>query len=232
MFCAVTEFSTAIDADDIREALAGLVPERRVRGRNVSKADVSLYRIAGRPLAVKDYGPRPFLARHTVGRFLVRRECRVYERMGSDEGLAPFVGRLGPFAFATVWVDAVPLADLTAASVSPEIFDELDAVLARLHGRGIAVADLHHRDVLVAKDGHVYVVDFAAAFVLGSRPGALRRRLFHRFRAQDDLAAARMRARFAGRSEEDALAALDPESVRLWERGRRIKSVWDRIRRR
>lgn len=231
MIHGVSESSTAPAAPSgLREALAGLTPERRLRGRNVSKADVSLYRVAGRPIAVKDYGSRPFFARNTVGRLMVRRECRVYERMGSAAGLAPFLGRLGPFAFATEWVDAVPLANLSAAAVAPQVFDRLDAVIASLHGAGVAIADLHHRDVLVTDGGRVYVVDFAAAFMLGPRPGPIRRRLFERFRAQDDVAAARMRARFTGRAESDALAELDPDAVRLWKVGRRIKAFWDRVR--
>jgi len=132
---------------------------------------------------------------------------------------------------ATAWIDAIPLSDLPAGSVSPALFDRLDAVVGGLHVRGVAMSDLHHRDVLVAEDGGVHVVDLAMAFALGPRPGWLRRRLFERLRAQDRLSAARMRARFTGRSESDALAALDPASRRLWRAGRRIKGLWDRLRR-
>lgn len=231
MIPGVSESSTARAAPSgLREALAGLAPERRLSGRNVSKADVSLYRVAGRPIAVKDYGARPVFARNTVGRLMVRRECSVYQRMGSTAGLAPFLGRLGPFAFATEWVDAVPLSDLPRTALAPEVFDRLDAVIASLHAQGVAIADLHHRDVLVTDHGGVYVVDFAAAFVLGPRSGSIRRRLFERFCAQDGLASARMRARFTGRAEDDALAELDPGAVRLWKVGRRIKALWDRAR--
>jgi hypothetical protein len=210
--------------------LEGLVPERRFVGRNISKADVSLFRLGGRKVAVKDYGARSFFVRNTVGRLMVRRECRAYERAGRAPGLAPFLGRLGPFALATAWIESVPLADLPGGTVPTDVFDRLDTVLAGLHERGIAVADLHHRDVLVAPDGAVHVVDLAAAFVLGPRPGSLRRRLFERFRAQDALAAARMRARFTGRTEGDALATVDADAVRLWEAGRGIKRFWDRLR--
>jgi hypothetical protein len=186
--------------------------------------------VGERRIAVKHYGARPFLARHTLGRLLVGRECRAYERAGSAPGLAPFLGRLGPFTLATGWIDAVPLADLPGGAASPETFDRLDAVIAGLHLRGVAMSDLHHRDVLVAKDGSVHVVDLAVAYVLGPRPGPLRRRLFERLSAQDRLAAARMRARFTGRSEDEALAEIDPAARRLWGAGRRIKAFWDRLR--
>ena len=206
------------------------VPVRTIAGRNLSKADVVVCRIGGRLVAVKDYGPRPFLARHLAGRMLVRRECRAYEGAAGCPGLASYLGRLGPFTLATAWIEATPLADLGARPVGDDVFDRLDAILARLHDRGVAVADLHHRDVLVATDGSVHVVDFAAAYVRRPAAGPWGRWVFRRLRAQDLLAAARMRARFTGRSEAAALSALDPGSVRLWGFGRRLKALWDRLR--
>lgn len=213
-----------------REALAELSPERRVRGRNVSKADILVYRLDGTRIAVKEYGARPFLVRHTVGRWLVRRECLAYEAAGSAAGLAPFLGRLGPFALATEWIEATPLAGMAVAHAPDELFDRLEALIASLHARGVAVGDLHHRDVLVGAAGTVHIVDLAAACVLGPRPGPLRRRVFTRLCAQDRLAAARLRARFTGRSEAEVLARLDPSSLRLWRTARRIKSVWNWLR--
>jgi len=229
---SVPESSTAAEAVALsREAVAGLAPERRFLGRNLSKADVSVYRVEGRRIAVKDYAARPFFVRHTLGRFLVRRECRAYRSAASSPGIAPFLGRLGPFTLATAWVEAQPLADLPHGSAAAPIFDRLDAVIAGLHARGVAIADLHHRDVLVGDGGEVHVVDFAAACVLGEKPSAFRRRLFTRLAAQDRLAAARMRARFTGRPEAEALAGFDRHAVRLWGAGRRIKAFWDWLRR-
>ena len=231
MIRSVAESSTPHVAPALdREALAGLAPELRFPGRNLSKADVSLYQVGGRRIALKDYGARPFVARHTIGRLLVGRECRAYERAGAAPGLAPFLGRLGPFTLATGWIESVPLADLPGGAASHEIFDRLDEVIDDLHKRGVAISDLHHRDVLVGKNGAVHVVDLAAAYVLGKRPGSLSLRVFERFRAQDRLAAARMRARFTGGSEQGALATVDPAAVRLWGTGRRIKAFWDRLR--
>ncbi len=229
---SVAESSTGHTSPSlIREALVGLNPQLRIPGRNASKADIALYLVGGRRIAVKDYRARPFFARHTLGRLLIRRECRAYRQAGPTPGLAPFLGRLGPFTMATGWIESVPLSELPRGAASPELFDRLDAVIAVLHLRGIAIADLHHRDVLVAKDGAVHVVDLAAACLLDFRSSTWRRRIFERLCAQDRLAAARMRARFTGRSEDDALAAIDPAAVRLWGTGRRIKVFWDRLRR-
>jgi hypothetical protein len=213
-----------------RDSFAGLTPERRFLGRNLSKADVSVYSVGGRRIAVKDYAARPLFVRHTLGRLLIGRECRAYQRAGTLPGIAPFLGRLGPFTMATGWVDARPLSELPGGSVSLEIFDRLDAVIQGLHANGIAISDLHHRDVLVGVGGAVHVVDFAASHVLGPRPNGFSRRMFNRLSTQDRLAAARMRARFTGRPEDEALAGVDPTAVRLWGAGRRIKGVWDWLR--
>jgi hypothetical protein len=199
-------------------------------GRNLSKADVCVYRRGEQTVALKDFGGRPFAVRQTLGRLFVRRECRAYERASGSPGLVPYLGRIGAFALATAWVDASPLAE--CASAGDEVFDRLDAILDGLHERGVAIVDLHHRDVLIGPDRSVHIVDLAAAFVLGPQDGRMRRFLFARARAQDRIAAARMRARFTGRSEEDALAGLDPHAVRLWGIGRSVKSFWNRLRRR
>jgi len=210
--------------------LAGREPERRFRGRNVSKADVSIYDLGGRRVAVKDYGARPFLVRQTLGRWMVRRETKAYRAADGASGIAAYLGRVGSFAFATVCLDAIPLADVPAGTVGAETFDRLDRILSGLHAHGVAIADLHHRDVLIGAGGDVHVVDFAAAYVLGANPSGFRRRVFARLSAQDRLAAARMRARFTGRPEDEALAQMDPVAVRLWGVGRKIKALWDRFR--
>lgn len=204
------------------------MPLRRLPGRNVSKADVALYDLDGLRVALKDYSGRGWLARQTVGRLLVARECRAYASAAGCTGLAPFLGRVGPFALATAWVDGTPLASLER--LDDAVFDRLDALLGALHARGIALGDLHHRDVLLTPGGDVRVVDLAAAVVRERLIGPFRAPLFERAAAQDRVAAARMRARFTGRDEDEALARLDPRAVRLWRRGRRIKALWDRLR--
>ena len=206
----------------ITAKLAGLAPLRTLPGRNGTKADVLVYEADGRRIAVKDYGARGFLARHVIGRFLVRRECRAYEAADGAAGLPPFLGRIGPFALATGWIDARPLSARTGERLPDAIFDRLDAILAGLHAKGVALADLHHRDVLLSDDGGVHVVDLAAAVAGGP--------FFARAAAQDRLAAARMRARVTGTSEDEALARLDPASVALWRRGRAAKRLLNRLR--
>jgi hypothetical protein len=203
---------------------------RTLRGRNVSKADVRVVEVGDRVVAVKDYGGRPFLVRQTLGRLLVRRECRAYRTASGIAGLPAFLGRVGPFALATAWIDSTPLATLPGRTLPPEIFDRLDGIVSALHARGVALCDLHHRDVLIGHDGAVYVVDLATAIVASADAFPWRRSLFEKMKAQDRVAAARMRARFTGRPEAEVLASLDPSSVRRHVAGRRVKALWDALR--
>ena len=99
-----------------------------------------------------------------------------------------------------------------------------------LHARGVAAGDLHHRDVLVGPGRSVHLVDLATALVLGRRPSYLRRAAFSRLAAQDLVALARMRARWTGRDEEEAIAAVGKEAAAWYARGRRLRRIWDRLR--
>jgi hypothetical protein len=200
----------------------------RIPGRNWTKADVLVRSVDGVRVAVKDYAPRGVLVRNTLGRFFAAREARALESARGAAGVATLLGRVSPFAFATLWIDASPLA--RSAYVPESWFDGLEAIVRRLHERGIALGDLHHRDVLVGRDGSPFVVDLATALVLGPRPGPLRRALFERWREQDLVALARMRARAAGRSPEAAVAALGGSASAWHARGRRLKRALDRIR--
>jgi len=212
------------------ERLRELEPSRRIRGRNRTKADILVYRDGEARIAVKDYGPRPFLVRQTLGRYLIRREAAAYRAADGLAGLPRFLGRAGPFALATEWIDAQPLSKLPPGSVPAATFHRLERILAGLHERGVALGDLHHRDVLLAADGSVHVIDLATAWILGRRPGPVRRSLFRRFRDQDLVALARLRARHGGDDAGAAIDAVGGKAASWYRRGRRVKACWDRLR--
>lgn len=207
-------------------------PSRRIAGRNRSKADVLFYEIEGRRIALKTYRPRGLVLRNTLGRWMVSREAAAYRAAAGVEALPAYLGRPRPYALATEWVAAEPLKSRGGGRLDHRVFDRLSEVLDALHGRGVALGDLHHRDVLLAEDGALWVVDLATAWVLGGRPGLLRRYLFKRFCDSDRLNLARMRARFTGGDEEAALASVSPSAAAWHRRGRRLKGLLDRLRRR
>ncbi len=224
------ETSTSFGGSLRKQDLDSLPVVRRISGRNRTKAEVRVYRTPDGDVALKDYSARPWLIRNLLGRMLIRREARAYAVAEGLPGLPRCLGRVGPFALAVEWIDAPPLAKFDDASVAPERFDDLERVLAGLHGRGVALVDLSYRDLLLARDGTVHVVDLAMAHLLGNRPGRIRRRLFEHFRAADRFALARLRARFVGEDPRAAVAAADPRVLAWHRRARRIKWRWDRLR--
>jgi len=211
-------------------SLTGIEPVNTIEGRNQTKADVLFFELGDRRVAVKSYAPRNLLVRNTLGRWLIRRETMAYEAAAGVEGLPAFLGRLGAHAMATEWVDAVPLKARLGALLDDDLFDRLESIHTDFHGHGVALADLNHRDVLLGKDGRLFVVDLATAWVLGRRPGLVRRRLFERFRESDRVNLARMRARFKGGDVESAVASVSPAAENWHRRGRRVKGWLDSLR--
>jgi len=220
------EAGAGFAANRLRE----VAPIRRIEGRNWTKADVEFYDIEGLRVAVKTYAPRNALARNTLGRWLIRREAIAFEAVAGIEAVPEFFGRIGACAIATRWVDAVPLKEHSGGLVEEDIFDRLAAIVDEFHRRGVALADLHHRDVLLAADGTLYVLDLATAWVAGERPGLLRRYLFERFCESDRVNLARMRARFTGGDVEAAVASVSPAAAAWHRRGRKVKTILNRLR--
>jgi tRNA A-37 threonylcarbamoyl transferase component Bud32 len=210
--------------------LAESEPVRRIVGRNGTKADVLFYEIDGERVAVKTYAPRGLVVRNTLGRWLIRRETAAYRAAEGVDALPSFLGRLDSYTLATRWVDAEPLKEMVGARLDDALFDQLGRVLDELHEKGVALADLHHRDVLLGVDDALYVVDLATAWVLGDRPGAARRHLFARFCESDRVNLARMRARFTGGDVEAAVSSVSPAAASWHRRGRRLKGLLDRLR--
>lgn len=205
-------------------------PVLRIPGRNRTKADIVVYRDGGRMIAVKDYGRRPLWIRASIGRLLVARECAAYRAAEGSDGLPRFLGRLSPHALALEWIDGPTLADRPALAADPRLHARLLAIVESLHRRGVALGDLHHRDVVVAEDGVVRIVDLATAWVAPAGASRWRRRVFERLREQDRIALARIEARGLGRAEAEALAGLDPSAVRRYLAARKLKGWWDRLR--
>ncbi len=212
------------------KALAGIKPVHSIKGRNETKADVLFFELDDRRVAVKSYASRNPLIRNTLGRWLIRRETKAYEAASGVKGLPTFLGRLSAHALATEWVDAAPLKAHYGERLDEGLFDRLESIVRDFHEHGVALADLHHRDVLLGEDDQLFVVDLATAWVLGRRPGLVRRRLFDRFRESDRVNLARMRARFTGGDVDSAVASVSPTAENWHRRGRRLKSWFDSLR--
>ncbi|MEJ2085866.1 MAG: hypothetical protein P8Y44_09330 [Acidobacteriota bacterium] len=212
------------------DRLMELTPEHKLSGRNSSKADVLFYRVGDLDIALKTYADRGLLVRGLLGRWLIGREALAYRAASGIPGIPGFLGRFGPHALATEWLPATSLVERQGEKIDPMVFDRVEEIIDALHDRGVAVADLHRGDILLSNDGEVYLVDLAAAWVLGSAPGRLRKAVFDHLCRLDRIALARVRTHFLGGDVDAAVREIGGSTV-AWHRwGRRLKRVWDRLR--
>lgn len=226
------ESSTGVRAPIRREELSSAELVRRLPGRNISKADLCIYRIGSDLIAVKDYAPRPWIVRQTLGRWLARRETRAYGHLRGIAGIPGCFGRVDAFAIALEFVEGSPLSALPRGSVRAAQLAPLSDIVAAAHARGVALGDIHHRDVLIRPDGAIALVDLATAWWLGPDPGRLRRWIFQRLCEADRIAWVRLSARAEGHDPEAAVEALGGDAARWHRRGRRVKRLWSRLARR
>jgi len=160
-----------------------------------------------------------------VARRLLAREARAYQALAGLCGVPRLLAR-HPDRILLSFVAGVPLPSLPAPGPDERLFDALESLLSEVHARGVACADLHHRNVIVDASGRPHLVDFALA-VTSQRPGWL----FRRMAELDRGAALRMRLRYLRRAptaaERDRLKA----GGGLWRAGRAVKRLLGALRR-
>lgn len=169
-----------------RAALACL-PRSPIKAGGPTKADLWRVDPGGVPLVIKDFAQKAAWVR-AIGRVQIGRECRAYRWLGSQPGLARFVGRVDAHALAVAWIDGDLLARATGRPDGPELFAKLARNVERLHRSGFAHLDLRGRqNVILGRDGEVYVLDLASA--VWFKPTGLPARVFARWFMQADRAA-------------------------------------------
>jgi hypothetical protein len=224
--------ASGTDLHTIRQLLLR-EPVIRLEGRNRSKANVLVYDAGGFRVAIKTYAEQPAWLRHTLGRWMTRREAAAYIRSGRGAGLPDFLGRVDAWTLALEWVEgrALPKFGGLTAGVRERIFDEIETIIEGLHRRGVALGDLHHRNVLVTPQGHAVVIDLAMAWTVDSRRRGPQAWIFRKLAELDRLALVRMRARSMGGDPAEAVARYGG-SIAAWYRwGRRIKHLVGLLRR-
>jgi len=112
-----------------------------------------------------------------IGRALARREAGFLRRLADIElvpkGLDGVVvaGQRLPNAVARRYIEGEPFR--TKEQVSPQFFEELRDLLAKVHATGMAYVDLHKREnIIVDRGGHPHLIDFQVCVGLSqSWPG-------------------------------------------------------------
>lgn len=137
---------------------------------NRRNPDVLLLEVEGRRIVVKDFAPRSFWVRATIGRWITAREIRALRVLDGVPAVPRLLGPIDALAFAIEYRPGRRMSRKLAGNVPPEFLGRLESALREMHRRGVAHLDLRHRsNVLVGEDGAPILIDFGSALTF--RPG-------------------------------------------------------------
>lgn len=151
--------------------------ERRLlRDGQWANARVELVHIDGVDWTVKDFASRSWWVRNSIGRFLLRRELRVLQRLRGIAGISPAAFRIDAFAMATRYLPGRILAQVHADEVAPDFFLQLEALVQSMHARKLVHLDIRGpKNLLLQPDGRPGIIDFQSSLSTRWMPGFLRR---------------------------------------------------------
>lgn len=165
------ETSLRFDRPSLRDAPATLLRDGRWANARVSRV-----RIGGRDWVVKDFGPRAWWVRNTIGRWFVRRELANLQRLQGIDGVPPDAFRLDAHAIAFGYLDGETLGKAEPARQSAIYFVALEALMQAIHARGIVHLDTRGSgNVLMRPDGSPALIDFQSALSTRWMPRSWRR---------------------------------------------------------
>lgn len=147
-----------------------------LRDGRFANARVERVRLDGGDWIFKDFASRSFLVRQLVGRFLLGREVRALQRLQGLPGVPADAFRVDAFAMAARFVPGRALADTPNGPFSTEYLLALEALLRRVHERGLVHLDTRGGgNLLIGPDGAPGIIDFQAALSTRWLPRAVRR---------------------------------------------------------
>jgi RIO-like serine/threonine protein kinase len=114
---------------------------------------------------VKDYSPNRVWYRNTIGRFLLWRESKAYRRLKGLRGVPTCYGVIDGLALVTEEIPGKNIEGLeNEGGLSEEFFDKLQALVEKVHSRGLAHCDLKRApNILLGQDERPYIVDWSAS---------------------------------------------------------------------
>jgi len=127
---------------------------------------------------LKDFSHSPFLVRHSLGRFLIRREWATLRRLQGVLGVPVDPVRPHPLALSYRYVpgDTLSSVQISGSPLDQTFFFALEQLVAGLHARGFVHLDLRNgKNILRTAKGQPCLLDFQAGVWLGLVPAFLRR---------------------------------------------------------
>jgi RIO-like serine/threonine protein kinase len=137
---------------------------------------------------VKDFCLNGFLFRNIIGRFLVWREKKAYERLKGVMGVPTLYRVIEGLALVIEEIPGKNIESMeTVANLPNTFFEDLRILVEAIHERGLAHCDLKRApNIILGDDGKPYILDWAASISkkeFGCFPLSL---IYERF-IQDDL---------------------------------------------
>ena len=182
-----------------------------------------------RRAVVKDYSVNKFFFRNLVGRFLVWREAKAYQRLEEIDGVPALYRVIDGLALL---FEAIPGKDLETLKGKQRLdsvfFEALKALVDRCHGRGVAHCDLKRApNTILGDDGQPYIVDWSASICASEFRLFPLTRIYERFLRDDYLAIVKLRLNYS----PESVTAEEREAYYQRSRAEKaIRKARDRLR--
>lgn len=202
-------------ADFERDDLVG-AERKLLREGRWANARVELVHIGGLDWTVKDFSPRSWWVRNSIGRFLLGRELRALRRLHGLAGFSAGSFRVDDFALAARFLPGRSLTDVRRGDVSADYFLRLEALVRTMHAAGLVHLDIRGpKNLLLMPDGAPGIIDFQSSLSTRWMPAPLRRIL-----EEGDLSGVYKRW------ESLQPESLDDERKRVLRRSNRLRRLW------
>jgi hypothetical protein len=159
------------DRATFESAQRSLLRDGRWANARVWRAEID-----GQSWVIKDFAPRAWWVRHSIGRMFVRRELATVRRLQGIKGVPPDAFRLDAFALALRYIDGETLGKVALERQTAAYFAALEHLLQQIHARGVVHLDTRGSgNVLMRPDGTPAIIDFQSALATSWMPRAWRR---------------------------------------------------------
>ena len=137
---------------------------------------------------VKDFSRNSFWYRNIVGRLLVWREKKAYQRLEGLSGVPTLFGSIGGTALIIEEIQGTDIGNpAEIKTLDEKFYNDFKNLIDRFHDRGIAHCDLKRApNIIRGNDGNPYIIDWAAS-ISKSEFGIFPLSMIYKRFLQDDL---------------------------------------------
>lgn len=125
------------------------------------KANVFRMQCGNKNIVVKDYSHANVLLRITICRFLLKREMSVLYKLQGIKGVPHFYGLYGKHGFAMQAIEGCH-PDMEFFSRNISAGRQLNDLVDNFHHNGITHNDLRLNNIIIDRQGELFIIDYAA----------------------------------------------------------------------